>query len=320
MDFLRFVAVTAVIARHVYDRTPQLDSFLSPFAAIGWMGVSLFFVISGYIVGGPLAERIRAGSFSYERFIVDRALRILPAAVAVLALCHYLRPFDDLNIGSYVQTLFFGNYWQPYVEFAYSGQFWSLAVEQHFYLLAPLVIASLNVRLPALAVLLAVFELAKLQWGHYTKSHWQVDYFAVGILLYLGRDMRFRLGGWPVAIATFALAAAIAPHTDRSGMLLALAVSVLVFIAAKQGPQATISGAAFRLLGVLSYSLYLVHLLVVENAEAQLRWIAVRFDDPAGRYVASLVLVFAGSVLCATVLLFVIERPFLALRGWLRSR
>ena len=144
LDCLRGVAILLVIFRHtILFRAPAWDA---PVVQFGWAGVDLFFVLSGFLISGLLFSEFRQkGSIRFARFALRRALKIYPAFYALVFLTilirvvnHYpgpiLRPF--LNDLFFLQSYFPGTY----------GHFWSLSVEEHFYIFLP-VLMYLMIRL-----------------------------------------------------------------------------------------------------------------------------------------------------------------------------
>ncbi len=139
-----------------------LPASLAPAAKFGWMGVDLFFVLSGYLIGSQLLRPLNRGErLSVPAFYRKRAYRILPAYVVVLVF--YL--MWDVRHGStgmaplwqfltFTQNLFY--------KYGTEYQFdhvWSLCVEEHFYLLLPVMVLWLS-RRPApwkTATALAIF-------------------------------------------------------------------------------------------------------------------------------------------------------------------
>ena len=127
LDFLRGLAIILVLFRHT-DVAPFLTN-------MGWIGVDLFFVLSGYLVSGLLfREYQRSGSISPKRFLVRRGFKIYPIYYTTYLL--YLVPLiwnGDLALGGLASDLlFFQNYHSGW-GYAYAAS-WSLAVEEHFYI------------------------------------------------------------------------------------------------------------------------------------------------------------------------------------------
>lgn len=140
IDVLRAVAILLVLGCH-YVVNPGAAGALSPLAEawyrVGWAGVDLFFVLSGYLVSGLLfAEYRRTGAIDVRRFLVRRSLKIWPAYFAYLAFLALwfswqrahgkpVEIFDSLR----ANLLHLQNYLGTPREHT-----WSLAVEEHFYL------------------------------------------------------------------------------------------------------------------------------------------------------------------------------------------
>jgi peptidoglycan/LPS O-acetylase OafA/YrhL len=120
----------------------------------GFLGVDVFFVISGFLITRILLRDLEAGAFSFNEFMMRRILRIMPAlltmivATLVVSWFFVFRP-DQQNIGRQavaallsVANVYFwrtaGNYWGPTAEQSPLLHTWSLSVEEQFYLVAPL--------------------------------------------------------------------------------------------------------------------------------------------------------------------------------------
>lgn len=142
IDGLRAIAVVAVVLFHAG----------APFATGGYVGVDVFFVISGYLITGIIAPEAETSSFSILRFYNRRIRRIFPALVAVVAFClivgmQLLTPKDYQNLGlSVVAAAFFVSnvlFWRQlgYFDTPASEKpllhTWSLSIEEQFYLLYP---------------------------------------------------------------------------------------------------------------------------------------------------------------------------------------
>lgn len=148
LDGLRALAVLLVLARHIVRpfHDPQAPLFalfgwdaMTPLLN-GWIGVDLFFVLSGFLIGGHLLRAQGEGRFALAPYLIQRALRILPAYVAVLAIValglvpYYPLAEEALGLRLAYHLLFLQDYLPADIVVA----FWSLGVEEKFYLLAPL--------------------------------------------------------------------------------------------------------------------------------------------------------------------------------------
>lgn len=173
IDGLRAFAVLSVIFHHA-----GLPGFGG-----GYIGVDVFFVISGYLITAILLRELVEGRFSILRFYERRARRILPALFVVLLACLppallWLRPDElrafGLALGAVI--LFVPNilFWRQIDYFAADAELnpllhtWSLAIEEQFYVIFPLALAllwRLGRKAPVIAMLLvALLSLALSEW------------------------------------------------------------------------------------------------------------------------------------------------------------
>lgn len=143
IDGLRAIAILSVLLYHA--GVPWLPG--------GFTGVDIFFVISGYLIGGHIYSEIREGQFSFARFYQRRIKRILPAFYVVLCFTlvtglFLLSPVELVDCSksaiaamlsaSNVYFLRYSNYFQQSSELNPLLMTWSLAVEEQFYLVIPL--------------------------------------------------------------------------------------------------------------------------------------------------------------------------------------
>lgn len=141
IDFLRTVAVMLTLFRHF-----GVNIFLYK---IGWIGVDLFFVLSGFLVSGLLFnEHKKTGKINFLRFFVRRGLKIYPLfylLIACFILEVKLNPQISLSIPHLISEIFFyKNYTGGNIFLVHT---WSIDVEEHFYLILPLlllVLAKIN--------------------------------------------------------------------------------------------------------------------------------------------------------------------------------
>jgi peptidoglycan/LPS O-acetylase OafA/YrhL len=130
LDILRALAVLLVMGRHVGGK---LNSFPAAWTTGGWVGVDLFFVLSGFLVSGLLfKEQAEHGRLSIKNFLIRRGFKIYPAfwlmlfvsAILFFVVQKTLKPSAIVS-----EFLFVQNYGP-----AIWNHTWSLAVEEHFYL------------------------------------------------------------------------------------------------------------------------------------------------------------------------------------------
>jgi len=157
LDLLRAIAIVWVMLFHSF-LVGGLGDDWQWLARFGWAGVDIFFVLSGFLIGGQVLRPLQRGErLSFSGFYARRAWRILPAFAVVLAVYVFapsLREVPGLQPGwqfaSFTMNLLIDYGRHPAFSHA-----WSLCVEEHFYLLFPLAAVALA-RRPSAARLLAV--------------------------------------------------------------------------------------------------------------------------------------------------------------------
>ena len=290
LEGLRGVAILLVLLCHV--RIPGAEA--------GFVGVDVFFVLSGFLITGLLVnERERTGRIGLGAFYARRARRILPAAVLVLATTLLaaslvLSPLDlrriaddglaaSVSLANIRYAVDATDYFAP-VDTSPMLHFWSLAVEEQFYLLWPILLltvarigrprlamAALAATLLAVSIALcAVLTETENAWAYFSlpTRAWQL---AAGGLLALGAPLLGRVPlavaaaiGWLGAALLGASLVVIGPTTPYPGLAALLPTLGAVALIASGGVVGSpgwiaLARAPLRWLGRISYSLYLWH-------------------------------------------------------------
>lgn len=346
LDGLRAIAVLLVLARHAAreyaDHAGGDAGWLLPMLN-GWMGVDLFFVLSGYLVGTNVLRAVVDRGEGLGRYLLRRVLRIVPAYYAVLllvasgALPFFPPPSRGLALSVGYHLVFLQDYLPSNIVVA----FWSLGVEEKFYLLVPGVVWALARLPPRVAVAVAAGASLLPALGRWwtlsahpeittyagcfpalrSPFHLATDGMAVGLAAALAvragftlgrraRDALFGLGALVVVglgAQPFLLDAVSFARVVPLFWVLAWAFGAMIY-ASVQGPTFASRplGTAFaRTTGRLSYALYLVHMVFLGLA-----W---SIAGAAG-FVPFALVFGALSTAAALVLHYAVERPFLALR------
>lgn len=358
LDGLRAFAILLVMARHGLraEGAPPPEVRIGgwdvwgPFLN-GWAGVDLFFVLSGFLIAGSL---LRGGRPGIATYLAGRALRIMPAYYAVLLIVAFgLVPFYPVPAENWGFRLAYHLlFLQDYLPADFNVVFWSLGVEEKFYLLAPflvlpllayrragralLVLGGLIVMAPALRALTALIFpwVADYPWFFMlfrSPFHASMDTLLVGVLAAWAlhrpdlaevarRHARalFWAGaaGFAALILPVELLARITLYDKLAqSSLIALAGGAMVLGAAAGGAPVRFLGAAWlRVTARLSYCLYLLHLVLIPMAVHLLDGM---LPGLAGgkRFAAFLLLYAALSLMVALALHYLVEKPGLVLKA-----
>ncbi len=198
LDGWRAIAILAVMFVHDPEIHRLGPLSTRPLHVFGWAGVDLFFAISGILICSRLLEEERSrGAISLRGFYVRRAFRILPAAYAFLfgylLLCltgQLVFDFTGWAAAILMVRNFFGFIPPPKI---YTDHFWSLSVEEHFYLLLPGLLVLVRRHR---ALLLAVLAVTGCLWSMWLIPGWKND----GVLIWR-TDMRLHSLLFPALLA-----------------------------------------------------------------------------------------------------------------------
>ncbi len=352
LDLLRALAIIVVVVYHAgimgFPMPHRVDRW-------GWIGVDLFFVLSGYLIGGQLlAPLARNRTIHLKRFFARRALRIMPAYFVVLAIYIFLpswREYPNMypwwkflvsvqNIGLHGGTAF--------------SHAWSLAVEDQFYLALPFILLFVN-RVPRAAIIVpfliffgGILLRTFLAWQNpaedfgvsfrafqawiYYPTWTRLDPLVLGVALaviekfrpqWWGRLMDFAIWFWLPALALIAFALWLGegdylsvPAAIWQFPLLAFGFAGLLVCVVS--PRSILSRAKIpgaAFIASIAYSAYLVQKLAIHFA-----WQFYSSHNIAPSSTQALIGVEISVYVVATILFFAIERPFLNLRKRIAPR
>jgi peptidoglycan/LPS O-acetylase OafA/YrhL len=143
LDGIRGVAIIMVVFSHLNNTS----RFFYNTIFNGHLGVLIFFVLSGFLITTLcIKEKVINGDISLKNFYIRRALRIIPVAYLFILVIIVLNYFYNLQIsyinimGAVLYLLNFTFYFRRYYYTWYTGHFWSLAVEEQFYLITPFIL------------------------------------------------------------------------------------------------------------------------------------------------------------------------------------
>jgi peptidoglycan/LPS O-acetylase OafA/YrhL len=314
LDGLRGLAILLVLVFHYITQegvqpAGSVPALLQRIVIMGWTGVDLFFVLSGFLIGGILMD-VRDSRSYFKTFYFRRFFRIVPiyylwivTYIAVVGLAGGMltrlsnsgvRPPLDLGIASHflflqniVPVALFG------IAGAWFGHLWSLAVEEQFYLVAPVVVrftppralkwilAAVIVSVPLLRIFL--LQVVRMDASAVTTLVFsRADALAIGMLaaaLTRGESPVFSVASnlgklhWLLAALALGVAAlwVYAPQSGTFGMQSIgytwMAAFYVVILLLAVGNQQGLIARVFRTwwlreLGVVSYCVYIIHIVV----------------------------------------------------------
>jgi peptidoglycan/LPS O-acetylase OafA/YrhL len=334
LDLLRLIACAIVLWGHGLHMLPGFVAGatpLGPSRGRSALAVATFFVISGYVITRRLL-RDKAGGLSIGRFMLRRAMRVLPAyflCVGVVAIILRLVPgvftpgrTDHWSQFVYLYNLFYAHCYDrlpPLVQ----AHMWSLCVEEHFYLVWPLLVWMLS-RRASLAAAGGLMTLSLLSWYVWQDNHRaiygstlaNVAPIGAGVLMAYADAWARSLRALPIAAASMVLgwicwqdAVAAAPVMAAWSRLLMGGGLVLLALSTDSlwMPRLTarpLVATALAHAGMMTYGLYLYHIVVFHLTYRALgavpRWYAL----PAAVLATSLVTLAS---------FYLMERPLMSL-------
>lgn len=147
LDHLRALAIILVFFFHYYIVSGGQPEWLPNVASFGWIGVDLFFVLSGFLISAQLFTQIKQGqSISFKVFFAKRFFRIVPAFLVTVAIYFCFPFFREKEALSPLWRFltFTQNLGLNIKDFGTFSHCWSLCVEEHFYLLLPIILIILQ--------------------------------------------------------------------------------------------------------------------------------------------------------------------------------
>jgi peptidoglycan/LPS O-acetylase OafA/YrhL len=323
----------------------------------GYIGVDVFFVVSGFLITGHLLSQLeRRSKISFVDFYARRVRRILPASMVVLALTvvaalFWVAPLQRETVfqDALATALYVPNYW-----FAVEGtnylatttpsmfqHYWSLGVEEQFYLFWPAILAVgfllarrsrrglfvLMILLVVASFAFSVWLLGQSQpWAFFSLPSRAWELGVGGLLSFLlTKGARWVRGpfvallGWAGLAGLLALAAIYNDATVFPGVnaLLPVLAAAALIVGCTAGhpwsPTKVLSLRPMLWLGMISYSLYLVHWPMLQLAQA-----AIGLNEPLHPEVKLAIAVFAIPV--AHFLYVVVENPGRNAEFWADAR
>lgn len=364
LDGLRGIAILSVMIYHFClphtNFHGQGSGWLLQIAQAGWLGVDLFFVLSGFLITGILIET-RSQPRYFRNFLGRRFLRIWPLYYMSLLLLVVIFPLILPTVPPQLQSMqdkqawfwLYGANWLFAQEGGFSqtsgGYFWSLAVEEQFYIFWPFVVYALSVKtllrvscaliVMSLVSRIVLFQLGVSTGALYTMTFTHLDGLAVGSCLAIclrSPSLRSQILRWLPLAALFSLCGLIAirvadgnaffwsKHMAIFGYTFASVLfGALLFWTLTSGNIFGLSrlfeSRILRASGKYSYALYMVHVPVASILFPIGRRVLGRFETIAGYdaiFFACALFSFIASWLLAVLSWNLFEKPILGLKRY----
>lgn len=356
LDGVRGIAILAVMFSHLLAVNYQTASWplrvVGYLAYYGWMGVDLFFVLSGFLITGILVDS-REGPGYFRNFYARRFLRIFPLYYVVLFVLFFCGRWLRLDWhGTFVAHLLYLQNLPRYAEavfdvspFVAINHLWSLAIEEQFYLAWPLFVYFARTRGRVLATA-AIAMLCSTVYRLWLLHH-GAPYFAVhtstlcraeslllgGVLAMLFRHPpRWRLVQRyapavfgvcaAMVLASILLAGRVSYLTSEVWLqgwrysLIALRSGALLTWSLQVGPlQQFCSLRLLRFFGKYSYGLYVLHMILLPSLMTYARQFLSHYtQNRAVLLLGSVLFTLAVSIAASVVSFHLLEKPFLRLK------
>jgi peptidoglycan/LPS O-acetylase OafA/YrhL len=349
LDGIRALAVLAVIASHIpvllsYQH-PTPWSWLNKFISGGFLGVDVFFVLSGFLITSLLLkEHSRFGRIKLSHFFARRALRLFPALYVLLAIDFLIAIYEKTSLSgqwniTWVTVLYMNNWYFVWsslrtgpADFQTNlGHLWSLSVEEQFYLVWPVFIflimklKRVKIFLPLFIILLIALVAIRRTMLWYDNNFYleilirtdaRLDSLLVGALLaicfrYIQISSKMLCWAAYISLPIFAVIAHQGPESPFfytfGFTIVALLVFIMIYASVEQawGVNKFLERKWLTFIGRISYGLYLWHFVVFTFLSKHF------FVGPrVMRISVGLLSTFAITLLSW----FFIEKPFLRLK------
>lgn len=350
LDYLRGLAILLILIFHFFD--------FIPIFRIGWIGVDIFFVLSGFLITGILLDT-KGKAYFYRNFILRRILRIFPLYYFVLIVSLLVIPFILPGIfGSgyayYTQNqTWFWLYCQNWL-FSYTGfpknqaliPLWSLAVEEQFYLFWPLIVGLFSVRrlffISIGIIFLSVFF--RLFWGthmglvfpyNYVATLSRMDALSIGAIIAILARKRiewlekytwliFVVSGLAFLLVLVKLRVLMFSRLAEAYTFIDLLAGCLLVFMLRKKPYLILRPLhhpVFSFLGKYSYGIYIYHIIVYTIMKNTL---SSKLDAVLGNGKTSLTLLgiiaIGVTVFISIVSYKYLEQPFLKLKKFFSTK
>lgn len=283
IDGLRGIAISLVLLFHIW---PNYFSF-------GYVGVDIFFVLSGYLITQIIYTKLESNNFSIIEFYRNRIRRIFPALIVVLTFTLifgylFMFPSELKNLAQHIKSsaFFYENfrlisevgYWDEAAILKPLLHFWSLAIEEQFYIFWPLIFifiykTRVNIVLATIILFLILFTLANVldidKFYHTISRSWEL---AIGGLVFVAsykyKKLVEFLNKYKILIyVTFFVAISFSYKNTSFDIfktfLVVFASAILILSISYDKTKTIFANQVLVFIGIISFPLYLWHYVII---------------------------------------------------------
>ena len=367
LDGIRGLAILLVMLTHfiLIQKGPKIDVIIGALGRFGWAGVDLFFVLSGFLITGILFDS-KGGRNYFKNFYARRTLRIFPLYYFVVFISLIVLPrfgsfgehFGHIGKTWPMYWLYLSNFAIGFTDDVHHGVLaltWSLAIEEQFYLLWPLIVLCCRrdtlMKICGLAVVIAIVSRTLIilfgpagwmPYVPYNLTFCRMDGLAIGAFIALAVrgpgsiKSLARYARWILPAMVVALLGIVAYHRSMHwiggpGQTLGYTILGLMFasilVLTLNDPGTGIASKIFSqrwltMLGKYSYALYLfhfpAHIIVRDYVYGEKQFLMLGNSRVPGQMIYIL-LSFALSMVMALLSWHLLEKRFLALKRFFPS-
>jgi peptidoglycan/LPS O-acetylase OafA/YrhL len=347
LDGFRAIAIIAVIGSHASAMWPSVPWLINPVRDGGFIGVDMFFVLSGFLVTGLLIkEHESSGSVNLWKFFLRRGTRLIPPLlvflVVSLVLAIHLKEDIRIFLTTAVSAVFYIANWAVVINLKRTpelGHLWSLSMEEQFYAAIAIVVYLYRrlVHLFSLQKFIVYVSLLIISWSVFAKiyilrtgdvgANWgnlyfrtdlRADAFFIGSLTAVFRQNQLTkptklIGATFIPSMIWLVTYMISTNLDyafnyRGGLTIVAIASAFVILAASYPETLAdklLSSRALKSLGLISYSVYLIHVPVFN---------ALSPNNTSMSYQYRFLIAFFGILIYSIASYFLLEKPLAKVR------
>lgn len=347
LDGFRAIAITAVLGFHIPVMWPEIPWTVDPVREGGFIGVDMFFVLSGFLITSLLIkEHANSGNVNFKRFFLRRSARLIPPLLLCVVVSFGLAIRFEEDIQTFLLSatlaIFYVFNWGVVFDLRRSlqvGHLWSLSLEEQFYSAIAIIVYFYRrlTHILSLQGFIVITSLSIISWSIIAKIYIlrTGDVSANWVTLFFRTDLRadtFFIGSLTAVFrqnnstkptklinATFLpsvfvlIIYMISANADdafnyRGGLtIVAIASAYVILAASYQGTIAErfLSSWPLKSIGLLSYSIYLIHMPVFN---------ALSPNNASMKYLLRVPLAVIAVLLYSILSYFFLERPLTKLR------